>query len=319
MAVQVPQQCRACLDNILEAVVRTSHSSASPAVSPTSDTPVDCSMNGAVVAKEPSSAEHSVESTRTNKPPKATISPLGRPDATTFSPQTGAVAQLGWAKPGWTVEAELDSSGTLLVRWTAPRPILEVKVGVGFHVTCIGGDNGVDVDHGTNYTTKIRSRPNDPQPAGNIAFSASVAKRFISNSAPAVAAVWDLDMQPALPVCWSSPFILLGKHEGESVLVPQNISRCDTSQSITHESNSASSVRAHRRDSNKRKIGIDKLNRSGVRRLLKLLKSNSDTGIRVLRLKQYLDADANPMIIDTVLDALANNTVVEALYIQVCT
>eukprot|EP01047_Picozoa_sp_COSAG01_P061003 COSAG01_NODE_7554_length_3152_cov_1.079266_2_plen_248_part_00 len=68
----------------------------------------------------------------------------------------------------------------------------------------------------------------------------------------------------------------------------------------------------------RRQIGVDKLQRSGVQRLLKMLRSNSeaDTSMRVLRLKQYLDADANPMVIDTVLDALESNTMVEALYIQ---
>ncbi len=37
---------------------------------------------------------------------------------------------------------------------------------------------------------------------------------------------------------------------------------------------------------------------------------------RVLRLKQYLGINARPAVIDAVLDALAVNTRVEALYIQ---
>jgi hypothetical protein len=37
---------------------------------------------------------------------------------------------------------------------------------------------------------------------------------------------------------------------------------------------------------------------------------------RVLRLKQYISADARPQVIDAVLDALEENRVVEALYIQ---
>lgn len=41
-----------------------------------------------------------------------------------------------------------------------------------------------------------------------------------------------------------------------------------------------------------------------------------EAGGRVLRLKQYMSADARPAMIDLVLDALAVNTRVECLYIQ---
>eukprot|EP01052_Picozoa_sp_SAG31_P022532 SAG31_NODE_1795_length_7248_cov_682.054833_5_plen_1228_part_00 len=66
----------------------------------------------------------------------------------------------------------------------------------------------------------------------------------------------------------------------------------------------------------KRQAGIEKMNRSGFRRLMKALHEDSDPSLKVLRLKQYLDADANPMVIDAVLDALDGSTMVEALYIQ---
>ena len=54
-------------------------------------------------------------------------------------------------------------------------------------------------------------------------------------------------------------------------------------------------------------------------RLVKLLRENStcfQARGRVLRMKQYLPADAGPKVIDAVVDALAENTLVEALYIQ---
>ncbi len=55
------------------------------------------------------------------------------------------------------------------------------------------------------------------------------------------------------------------------------------------------------------------------RRLIDMIRANSldfEADGRVLRLKQYMSADARPAMIDLVLDALAVNIRVEALYIQ---
>jgi hypothetical protein len=55
------------------------------------------------------------------------------------------------------------------------------------------------------------------------------------------------------------------------------------------------------------------------KRLIDMIRSNStefEANGRVLRLKQYMIADARPAMIDLVLDALEVNTRVEALYIQ---
>lgn len=46
------------------------------------------------------------------------------------------------------------------------------------------------------------------------------------------------------------------------------------------------------------------------------LQENSSPQLRILRLKHYIDADANCLTIDTVLDALEQCTQVEALYIH---
>ena len=55
------------------------------------------------------------------------------------------------------------------------------------------------------------------------------------------------------------------------------------------------------------------------RRLIHMIRGNSqdfEAGGRVLRLKQYMPADANQAHIEAVLDALQVNDRVEALYIQ---
>ena len=56
-----------------------------------------------------------------------------------------------------------------------------------------------------------------------------------------------------------------------------------------------------------------------VRRLCDMLRANSrdfQADGRVLRMKQYVSADIKPPHIDAILDALADNTRVEVLYIQ---
>lgn len=55
------------------------------------------------------------------------------------------------------------------------------------------------------------------------------------------------------------------------------------------------------------------------KRLIDMIRTNSkefEADGRVLRLKQYMNSDARPPMIDMVLDALEVNTRVEALYIQ---
>ena len=59
--------------------------------------------------------------------------------------------------------------------------------------------------------------------------------------------------------------------------------------------------------------------REPVRDFLELVRTEStkfEADGRVLRLKQYLGINARPAVIDAVLDALADNTLVEALYMQ---
>ena len=46
------------------------------------------------------------------------------------------------------------------------------------------------------------------------------------------------------------------------------------------------------------------------------MQEDTSSQLRILRLKHYIDADANCLTMDTVLDALENCTKVEALYIH---
>ena len=89
------------------------------------------------------------------------------PAAGGHPPRTGGGrrAQAVGANPlGWKIQAELGADGALVVAWTAPRPILEVKMGVGFTIPTIPGSTADGI------TPKSRNRSNDPQPMGCIPF-----------------------------------------------------------------------------------------------------------------------------------------------------
>lgn len=69
----------------------------------------------------------------------------------------------------------------------------------------------------------------------------------------------------------------------------------------------------------RRAPGSDYLDRASVRAFLASLRSNTndgEAGGRVLWLKHHVSADAGPAVIDAVLDALAENTLVQVLYIH---
>ncbi|CAD7703590.1 unnamed protein product, partial [Ostreobium quekettii] len=69
----------------------------------------------------------------------------------------------------------------------------------------------------------------------------------------------------------------------------------------------------------KRVPGGDPLQNESVSRLCDLIRNNFtefESQGRILRLKQYLKTDARPSVINLVLEALKENTLVEALYIQ---
>ena len=248
-------------------------------------------------------------------------------DASTGSDGSGAVAAAAGGElrvapvatgvngAGWKIEAEILPEGALIVRWTAPRPIMEVKVGVGYHAAA-GGDPSAQLDRGRQYTTKTRNRSNDPQPAGCMTFPASNLKRFFKGL-PAVAACWDLDLQPVLPSVWTQPF-RVEEADGAPRLVPETpVAEAGDGASAEHpEGEQPPDGQAAEGRTGRRVIGVDKLNRYGVRKLVQMIKEDRDPALKVLRLKQYLDADANPLTIDTVLDALMNCTMCEALYIQ---
>lgn len=258
----------------------------------------------------------------TEEPPALAAAADGVGEPAT-EPIISAAATTGRGQDGWTLEADLDpESGGLVVRWTAPRPLLEVKLGIGW---ALEDDDSQAVDHGEQYRTKSKKTTtlkSGPQPAGHMPFPASVTKSLVGRGA-AIAACWDLDRFVAFPVVWSKPFrIVHNVATGKPAILPIDE---PTSSTTTGNSTAAlppcEAASAPRGENNaalrgRRQCGVDKLNRSGVRRLLQMLKENTDPSLKVLRLKQYLDADANPYIIDTVLDALAGNTVVEALYIQ---
>lgn len=240
----------------------------------------------------------------------------------------GTVPAVGANSLGWKIEAALDADGALVIRWHAPRPILEVKVGVGFYSA---PSDDTRVDRGRSYTTKTRNRSNDPQPMGCITFPASVVKRFTGKE-PAIAGCWDLDLQPVHPSVWTQPFHVVdnGVSENPSIAPIDDQAAQDGEGTAAADAIERGTERAREGDRaqelesfgarpgavGKRMIGQEKLNRSGVRRLLQMIKEDNNPALKVLRLKQYLDADANPLTIDTVLDALENCTTCEALYIQ---
>lgn len=246
------------------------------------------------------------------------------------APEPGSGVQaVGTNSLGWKIEAKLDVDGALVIAWTAPRPILEVKVGVGFYSA--PGSDETKVDRGRSYTTKSRNRSNDPQPMGRITFPASVVKRFTGKE-PAIAGCWDLDLQPVHPSVWTQPFLVVDNGDGENPIIApiDDKGTQDTGSAAAADDTEQGQEQAQESDQaqeletrgtrpggiGKRMIGQEKLNRSGVRRLLQMIKEDNNPALKVLRLKQYLDADANPLTIDTVLDALENCTTCEALYIQ---
>ena len=82
------------------------------------------------------------------------------------------------------------------------------------------------------------------------------------------------------------------------------------------EARSGGTACAQARSGGRREIGKDQLERYGLVKLLQLLEEDKSEDLRVLRLKHYLDADANTTTISRVLSALEHCKTVEALYIH---
>ena len=111
---------------------------------------------------------------------------------------------------GWEISARVTSSFTIAIEWSAPRPIMELKIGIGWSVA---EENREDVasDKGQKYLIKQKSYATGPKQSGVLEFVDSSTRRFL-DSHPIVAAIWDLDFRPAQPLLWSQPFSFEVRH-----------------------------------------------------------------------------------------------------------
>jgi hypothetical protein len=242
--------------------------------------------------------------------------PTGPIEGATKAPHGDAVVS-GVAKglgSGWQISARMTGDFVIEITWSAPRPVLEIKIGLGWSVSEEYIEDAA-TDRGQSYLTKSKSYKNGPQQSGEMVFPASAITRFLDDS-PVIFGVWDLDFKPAQPLIWTDPFRING--EGNRAIIvlvedsPGKVKTCAANGMDEIHSGFGS----HNLPKRGRKIGADKMNRSGYRRLIKALHDDNDESLKILRLKAFLDADANSMVIDGVIKALADCRTVEALYIQ---
>lgn len=151
-------------------------------------------------------------------------------------------------------------------------------------------------------------------------------KRFVGRGKYCVLAIWD-DQQPERPAAWSTPFTVEDTDDGKSHTISPAVGEvanrmidceryCDMDRKTCDVADLAVRADSELLQSHRRQVGVDQLNRYGLRDLLQLLREDTSSQLRILRLKHYIDADANCLTMDTVLEALEHCTKVEALYIH---